>query len=146
MINILAGGRAPAKVAMYLHVAGGSLTAFIKSEEGSPLDIRPIVVGEALRRLTGKCLSIISGSKAPEFFFGPFQLGVARPAGAEKLVHGLRRCIRDHWEDDDFVACKVDLRNAFNEVSRKALLEECATHFPELFWWVFWCYGQHHTL
>ena len=52
--------------------------------------------------------------KASEFF-GPFQLGVVCPAGAEKLVHGLRQCIRDHWEDDDFVACKVDLRNAFNE-------------------------------
>ena len=56
------------------------------------------------------------------------------------------RCIMDHWDDDDFVACKVDLRNAFNEVSRKALLEKCATHFPELFWWFFWCYAQHPTL
>ena len=36
-------------------------------------------------------------------------------AGAEKLVHDLHRCISEHWEDDDFVACKVDLRNAFNE-------------------------------
>ena len=65
-------------------------------------------------------------------FFGPFQLGVACPAGADKLVHGLRRCIRDHWENDDFVACKIDLRSAFDEVTRKALLEECVTHFPEL--------------
>ena len=38
-------------------------------------------------------------------------------AGAEKLVHGLGRCISEHWEDDDFVAFKVDLRNAYNEVS-----------------------------
>ena len=30
-----------------------------------------------------------------------------------------------------FFACKIDLRNAFNEASRQALLEECATHFPE---------------
>ncbi|KAL5494279.1 hypothetical protein EMCRGX_G015577 [Ephydatia muelleri] len=124
------GGRAPIRVAKFL--AGGSLMALIKSDKGSPLDIRPIAVGEALRRLTGKCLCIITRVKASEFF-GPFQLGVACPAGAEKLVHGLRRCISEHWEDDDFVACKIDLRNAFNEVSRLALLEECATHFPELF-------------
>ena len=71
---------------------------------------------------------------------------MASPAGAEKLVHGLGCCISEHWEDDDFVACKIHLRNAFNEVSRHALLEECATHFPELFRWVFWCYGQHPTL
>ena len=110
--------------------------ALIKSDKGSPLDIHPIAVGEALRRLTGKCLCIISRVKASEFF-GPFQLGVACPAGAEKLVHGLRRCISEHWEDDDCVACKIDLRNAFNEVSRLALLEEYATHFPELFRWVY---------
>ena len=75
-------------------------------------------------------------------FFGQFQLDVACPAGVEKLVPGLHQCIRDQWEYDDFVACKVDLRNAFNEVTQKALLEQCATHFR----WVFWCYGQHPTL
>ena len=48
--------------------------------------------------------------------------------------------------DDDFAMCKIDLTNAFNMVSRQALLEECATHFPELFPWVSWCYGQHRTL
>eukprot|EP00731_Ephydatia_muelleri_P006120 Em0003g368a len=84
-------------------------------------------------------------AKASEFF-DPFQLGVAYPAGAEKLVHGFRRCISEHWGDREFVACKVDLKNAFNEVSRQALLEECATHFPELFRWVYRCYGQHPTL
>ena len=133
-MNILAGGRVPIGVANF--IAGGSHTALIKSDGGSPLDICPIAVGEALRRLTGKCLCIISRVKASELF-GPFQLGVACPAGAEKLVHDLRRCITEHWEDDDLVACKIDLKNAFNEVSQQTLLEECATHFPELFRWVF---------
>ena len=58
----------------------------------------------------------------------------------------MRRCFRDHWEDEDFVACKIDLKNAFNEVSRQAILDECAAHFPELFRWVFWCYGKHPVL
>ena len=84
------------------------------------INIWPIVVVEAFRRLTGKCLCTMARVKASEFF-GLFQLGVACPAGVEKLVHGLRWCIRDHCEDDDFVACKVDLRNAFNEVSQKTL-------------------------
>eukprot|EP00731_Ephydatia_muelleri_P016405 Em0009g829a len=127
IVNILADGRAPIRVATFL--AGGSLTALMKNEEGSPLDLRPIVV-----------------EPKPLSFFDPFQLGVAYPAGAEKLVHGFRRCISEHWGNREFVACKVDLKNAFNEVSRQALLEECATHFPELFRWVYWCYGQHPTL
>ena len=80
----------------------------IKSEKGSPLDICLIAVGEALRKLTGKCLCIISRVKASELF-GPFQLGVACPAGAEKLVHGLWRCISEHWEDDDFIAARLTL-------------------------------------
>ena len=74
--------------------------------------------GETSRRLTGKCLCILSRAKASELF-DPFQLGVAYPAGAEKLVHGFRRCISEHWGDREFVACKVDLKNAFNEVSRQ---------------------------
>ena len=103
IVNILAGGRAPTGVAKFL--AGGSHMALIKYEEESPLDIRPIAVGEALRRLTGKCLCIISRVKASEFF-SPLQLGVACSVGAEKLVHGFRHCISEHWEEDDFVAVR----------------------------------------
>ena len=84
-------------------------------------------------------------AKASEFF-DPHQLNVACPAGAEKLIHNFRRCPTDHWGDDDFVVCKIDLSNAFNEVSRNALLTKCATHFPLLFKWVYWCYGQHPSL
>ena len=51
-----------------------------------------------------------------------------------------------HWFDDDFGVLKIDMKNAFNLVSRQALLSECAKHFPELFPWVSWCYGQHHLL
>ena len=40
------------------------------------------------------------------------------------------------------MVCKIDLSNAFNEVSRNALLTECATHFLVLFKWVYWCYGD----
>ena len=130
VVNILASGKAPMPISRYL--AGGSLTALMKNKEDLPLDICPIAVGEAMRRLTGKCLCILSKDKAAEFF-GPFQLGVAYPAGAEKIIHGMRRCVQDHWNDDDFVLCKIDLTNAFNMVSRQALLEECTIHFPELF-------------
>ena len=103
------------------------------------------MVEEVLRRLKGKCLRVLSKFKASEFF-SQFQLGVVTLAGAEKVVHGLRCCFRDHWEDENFVACKIDLKNAFNEVSRQTILAECAVHFPELFRWVFWWYGQHPVL
>ena len=41
---------------------------------------------------------------------------------------------------------KIDLCNAFNLVSRQALLDECSAHFPELLPWASWCYSQHPTL
>ena len=37
-------------------MAGGRLIALNKNKEGSPPDIRPIIVGESLRRLAGKCI------------------------------------------------------------------------------------------
>ena len=107
-------------------LAGGNLTALVKSKQGSSLDIRPIAVGEALRRLTGKCLCALVRSKASEFF-QPHQFGVACPMGAEKIVHGLRACVEKHWLEENLVVLKVDMKNAFNLVSRQALLRVCQT-------------------
>ena len=112
-----------------------------KFRHGSPPDVRPIAVGETLRRLTGKCLCSLVKDKASSFF-EPLQLGVACPHGTEKVVHGLRKCIEEHWGDEDFVVLKTDMRNAFNLISRQALLSECSLFFPELLPWASWCYGS----
>ena len=126
-------------------LAGGSLTALNKQKEGCPPDFRPIAVGETLRRLTGKCLCALVKEKASDFF-QPLQLGVSCTLGSEKIIHGLRRCMDEHWDSDDFVVLKIDMKNAFNLVSRQALLDECATFFPELLLWASWCYGSHPLL
>eukprot|EP00731_Ephydatia_muelleri_P002044 Em0001g2044a len=125
-------------------LAGGNLTA-TKDKPGSPSDIRPIAVGKTLRRLVGKCLCQITKGKASDYF-SPHQFGVACPSGAEKIVHGLRSCIEEHQNEQDFVVMKIDLRNAFNFVSSQAILDECSAHFPELLQWAAWCYGQHPLL
>ncbi|KAL5502816.1 hypothetical protein EMCRGX_G009650 [Ephydatia muelleri] len=98
-----------------------------------------------LQRLVGKCLCQITKGKALDYF-SPHQFGVACPSGAEKIVHGLRSSMEDHQNEQDFVVMKIDLRNAFNLVSRQALLDECSAHFPELLQWAAWCYGQHPLL
>ena len=54
--------------------------------------------------------------------FQPLQLGVACQAGSKKIIHGLRICIQEHWDDEDLVVFKVDMQNAFNIVSRQALI------------------------
>ena len=109
-------------------LAGGNLITISKDKPGFPPDIHPITVGESLRRLVGKCLCRITKVKASEFF-SPHQLGIACPYVVEKIVHGLHMCVEEHGNDNDFVVMKIDLRNAFNLVSRQALLEECREHF-----------------
>ena len=60
---------------MSRYLAGGSLIALNKNKEGCAPDIRPIAVGETLRRLVGKCMCALLKEKAADFF-QPTQFGV----------------------------------------------------------------------
>ena len=66
VVNLLASGKVPFEV--YGYLAGGNLTALKKIKPNSSPDIRPIAVGETLRRLTGKCLCALVKEKASDFF------------------------------------------------------------------------------
>ncbi|KAL5482271.1 hypothetical protein EMCRGX_G022577 [Ephydatia muelleri] len=143
IINVLAAGKAPQELAIFL--SGASLTALSKNKPNGPSDIRPIAVGEVLRRITSKCLCHLIRVKAADFF-QPLQLGVTCPQGVEIIVHHLRSCIKDHCSDKDIVVLKVDMTNAFNLVSRQAVLDNCAQHFSEFLAWTSWCYSQHPLL
>ena len=57
----------------------------------------------------------------PDFFL-PLQFGVACRAGAEKIVHSKETVLKSIWLEDDFVIFKVGMANAFNLVSRQAVL------------------------
>ena len=103
MVNLLISGKAPVQVARFL--AGGNLVALEKKQTQLPLDVWPNAVGEAIRRLVGKCLCLIAKEKAHNFL-APLQLGVACPGGAEKIIHGLRCCVDEHWQDEDFAVLK----------------------------------------
>ena len=134
VVNLLVSGKAPQAVSKFM--AGGRLIALNKNKEGSPPDIRPIVVGESLRRLAGKCICASLKEKISSFF-QPLHFGVACRAGAEKIVHSLQNCIEEHWmQEEDFVIFKVDMTNAFNLISRQAVLDECSAFFPEILPWV----------
>eukprot|EP00731_Ephydatia_muelleri_P012182 Em0006g1076a len=59
-----------------------------QNQRGLPSGVRPIAVGETLRRLAGKCVCAILKDKFADFFH-PLQYGVACRAGAEKVIHQL---------------------------------------------------------
>jgi hypothetical protein len=93
VLHILASGNAPNSISSF--VSGAKLIALEKPkllDDGLP-DLRPIAVGELIRRWVGKIL--ISTSK-PQItkFFHPFQLGVGKKCGAE-IIHRAVKCKLD---------------------------------------------------
>jgi ubiquitin len=135
VVNHFAQGLLPE--AVHPCFAGASLSA-LRKKDGS---LRPIAAGEVLRRLTSKCLcAVVKDDAAAKF--APHQYGVAAKCGTERVIHKTRQTFRRHAMDADFVVFKVDMTNAFNQVSRAAFLERINADFPKLSRWLHWCYRR----
>ena len=135
MVGLLAQGQACPEAACAL--AGACLVAVPKPKGG----IRPIAIGELLRRLTGKCLMTQVRTAAREHLF-PEQVGLAVPSGAEAVVHTVRAWLARHSGSTQKVLVKLDFENAFNTLSRQQVLGTVTHPFPELARWVSWCYSR----
>ena len=98
-------------------------------------------MGEALRKLPGKCKCALAKNKAAEFF-NSMQLGVACHSRDKLVAHALKGYIEEHWMMENFVVLKLDMRSTFKIVSRQAVVDVCATFSPELLSWVSCCYGK----
>ncbi|HYN44590.1 MAG TPA: reverse transcriptase domain-containing protein [Candidatus Limnocylindrales bacterium] len=134
--NLLIEGRAPPEVQPF--IAGAFLTPLVKKDGG----IRPIACGDTLRRIAGKALASSVKEKA-NTYFAPHQLGVAVPRGAETAIHTWREFINAVDPDDnETVALKIDLQNAFNNIDRGSALLLLHHHFPELYSFMSYMYGS----
>ena len=122
LVVLLAQGSAPAELAP--HLAGAKLFAATKKDGG----VRPIAVGEALRRLVAKVLCE-SSKQAARSYLWPLQVGCGSPLGAEIATHTLRQ-----WGIRNASASKallnIDFSNAFNCVCRDVALRQVREHFP----------------
>ena len=58
----------------------------------------------------------------------------------------MRAWLRRQASATDKVLVKLDFANAFNTVSRQAVLDAAVAHFPGLARWVAWCYGKASSL
>ena len=128
----MTAGGVPSQFAPYL--CGARLHGALKKDGG----IRPIAVGNLLRRLVGKCCATRVQEKAAALF-SPHQLGVGVRNGCEAIVHTVREALAT---DPSLWVLQCDFINAFNQADRQAALEEVAKSFPEILAWANTCYGQ----
>ena len=108
IVNILAKGNLPARVAPYF--CGAKLHAAKKKDNG----VRPIAVGDLICRLVAKCFASAIGGKVSALL-APHQLGVAVRNGCEAVTHAVREVVDANPSSSVF---QCDLVNAFNVVDR----------------------------
>jgi hypothetical protein len=139
VVQLLVRGDAPLEIAP--HMAGAALHALPKPGG----DVRPIAVGETLRRLASKCLCQAVREPAQRWL-SPLQLGVAVSLGAEAAVHTARNWFHRNSGHANKAFLTIDFENAFNSVDRAAMLREVRLRLPGLAPYAEWCYGHHSRL
>jgi hypothetical protein len=135
LTNHMVAGLAPRELAPF--IAGAPLMALKKQDGG----LRPIAIGETIRRLVSKCCCEATTEDA-KIIFGPLQVGVATQGGAEASVHAVRKLAQEFGHDPGKIMLKVDFSNAFNMVDRTEMLAQVHEKLPGLYRWVKYCYSH----
>jgi hypothetical protein len=104
--------------------------------------VRPIGVGEVLRRIMGKSIMAVVSSDVQQAA-GSIQVCAGQKGGSESAIHAFRTI----YEDDDCDAVLlVDASNAFNAVNREAMLHNIGRLCPALYMYAQNCYQPHARL
>ena len=132
-VNLLAAGLAPRSINQ--HLCSAILLVLPKTGGG----FHPIMVGEVLRRLVSKCLSMHIRHKAVSIL-SPLQLGFGVRGGREAIVHAASQVMSaNNYQKCVFV---LNFDNAFNCINRKAMILEFRSHLPEVSSWLEYCYSS----
>jgi hypothetical protein len=132
IIDLMFLGLIPLEISQIIY--GASLCALSKKDGG----IRPIAVGCTLRRLAAKivCTRI---SEQMGNFLNPLQLGFGTKYGAEAGAHSARNYLSySHSSVKAFL--KIDFFNAFNTISRTAVLYRASELIPAFLPYLTQCY------
>ena len=139
VVNIFLSGTAASAASK--HICGANLIALKKNGDA----IRPIAVGEIIRRIVSKvaCSSVLSDASK---LLVPHQVGVGVPAACESVIHSVRDFIKANDHRSDMAMLKIDFTNAFNLVDRQTFINEVKVKFPSIYNWVVYCYGDESLL
>jgi len=132
-INAALAGMIPKEILPLF--ASCRLIALQKSEKKGYL--RPIAIGNSLRRIIAKCAFSNIIQQCHEYFV-PNQMGVGIPAGLETVIHAVRDIyvkINNEDEYKNLMIFKVDFCNAFNLCDRKTMLNIVRRDFPQIYKW-----------
>jgi hypothetical protein len=123
LICLMLEGRTPKAIRPLLF--GANLIALKKKGGG----VRPIAIGNTIRRLASKCACLHALKSCPDIL-APHQLGFGVPGGAEAAVHASRIYL-NHLPPNKAIL-KVDFRNAFNCIRRDRMLDATKEIIPDL--------------
>ncbi|CEM34525.1 unnamed protein product [Vitrella brassicaformis CCMP3155] len=135
IIRRLLSAKLPQLVTKLLDTA--NLVALTKG----PGKVRPVAVGDAVRRWVTRAVCMQHKNKMAAYF-APLQCAVGTPAGNEKLLKAAETFIQSRREGEKKLLMGLDCTNAFNEVDRQAIVNELASQFPELFHFLWQFYGE----
>ena len=133
----LAWNRLPPDAATAL--AGARLIPIGKKGGG----VRPIAVGDLLRRLTAKVLLHRYQGDSLAYLM-PTQVGVGVRAGAELVIHKVRSWCKNARLDEAML--QLDFQNASNSADRGAMLAAIAQRCPMFHPFAKACYSHHSCL
>ena len=136
LANLMLAGSIPSFIQPLLY--GANLIALQKPDGG----VRPIAVGNSIRRMVAKAASVLVGERIGSKL-RPVQLGYGSSGGCEAAVHAIRRFLSNSGPR---VLMKIDYKNAFNSLRRDRLLEVIKSELPDLYPFIWQVYSSSSTL
>ena len=111
-------------------LCGANLTPLRKKDNG----VRPIAVGEVLRRLTGKALLSTAAAKDEISVLAPEQVGVGVPRACETVAIGVTSLVHQLGpHSQQWALLQIDISSAFQGVDRTCVLQGAQSDAPTTF-------------
>jgi hypothetical protein len=109
--------------------------------------IRPLAIDNIFMRIVGKCINIMVAKSVGDSLL-PIQYAIGISGGCEMVVHTATNWIHHILHDsansidNTKVVLKLDIKNAFNSISRNAVRKGVITYAPNLLKYFDWVYGS----
>ena len=108
------------------------------------LSIRPIAIDEVIARVAASAVLCAASPLLPGTLL-PQQFGVGSAGGVEPIIRAITHALL-RADGEDLAVIHLDLKNAFNQTSRLALLKGVQEFCPSLYRIFKWTYAVHSTL